>query len=231
MFDLVYNNNFARPTFPDRLLLGIFWEETFFNNIHQYGLGSGVGFGQVEPAEFWKLKEYGLVLPVYTVQRKNSKGETYKKTYAARALTDVESVKATAGALMFLKKKLAVQACLEGYGGVQWARDHPQERPTAAERLQIIEGWKACAVALEPCRPYGRDRLAPKRIRFSTHSRRRRASRTGARSSAGRYFAPRTTNKLWPKSAAASLVSEQRVSTTPRSATGALCQLPRRGLC
>ena len=41
--------------FTNELFLGIFWEETFFNNVRQQGKGTGVGFGQVEPSTFITL--------------------------------------------------------------------------------------------------------------------------------------------------------------------------------
>jgi hypothetical protein len=148
MFDLIYSNNFARPTFSDRLLIAIFWEETLFNNIFQIGGGTGVGFGQVEPAEFYKLKKYGVSLP--PVRKEGW------KTYSTRPLKDDESVKASAALLSHLHSALgSVQSALEGYAGVQWARDNPSiAKPTANERLTIIGGWKACALKLEPCRPF-----------------------------------------------------------------------------
>jgi hypothetical protein len=47
------------PKLPEdltnELFLGLFWEETFFNNIRQVGKGTGVGFGQVEPSTFINL--------------------------------------------------------------------------------------------------------------------------------------------------------------------------------
>ena len=40
-------------------MLSIFWEETFFNNILQTGAGHAVGFGQTEPAEFYRFDAHG----------------------------------------------------------------------------------------------------------------------------------------------------------------------------
>jgi hypothetical protein len=116
-------------------LIGIFWEESLFNNVFQGGGGTGVGFGQVEPAEFWRLKEYGFTPPP-TVKI----GE---KTASTRALTDREAVLAAAALL--------------GYAGYQWAMANPTiAKPTAEERLAIVAGWEACEVKLEDVRPFRR---------------------------------------------------------------------------
>ncbi len=51
MVDLIANNNPYWMTFPDELLVAIFWEETMFQNIEQIKGKNGqvgLGFGQVQ---------------------------------------------------------------------------------------------------------------------------------------------------------------------------------------
>src|SRR5882724_6298642 len=57
---LVYDAN-DDMIFPDELYIGLFWEESIFNNLKQVG-GTAIGFGQIEPREFWQVKKYGVTL-------------------------------------------------------------------------------------------------------------------------------------------------------------------------
>src|SRR5215471_14871554 len=73
----------SNSLFSDFLLMAICWEETFFNNIFQEEGGTGVGFGQVEPAEFGNFESetamkngyFVLGLPTRLIT-KNSLGKT-----------------------------------------------------------------------------------------------------------------------------------------------------------
>jgi len=54
------NADVIAPTpLTNETMLSIFWEETFFNNILQTGAGHAVGFGQTEPAEFYRFDANG----------------------------------------------------------------------------------------------------------------------------------------------------------------------------
>ena len=144
MFDLVYTHNRYKQDFSDRLMIAIFWEESIFNNIKQTR-GTALGFGQVEPSEFPKLKSYGLNLPAY------SKGK------CEGTLSDEQAVKVAVASLHYLRHvaKFSFEYCLKGYAGVKWALDNPTlAKPTAAERQKIIDNWKKCAAALEPVKPF-----------------------------------------------------------------------------
>lgn len=147
MFNLVYDNNFVREDFPDRLLIGIFWEESLFNNIFQMGTGTGVGFGQVEPAEFRRMSEYDLPPP--PIRKIGS------KTAAARPLSDDESVQVACALLGSLRDRLGTRrAALLGYAGYWWAKSNPGGYPSASQRLGIVAGWEACERKLQDIRPF-----------------------------------------------------------------------------
>jgi len=149
MFDLIYTYNFAKATFSDRLLIGIFWEESMFNNVLQTGGGTGTGFGQVEPAEFHRMTEFGLLPP--PIEKVGG------RTRAARALSDKESVQSTAALLGSMFKRLSGSrtSALRGYAGYQWALTNPGiAKPTATQRLGIIAGWEACEQKLRDIYPF-----------------------------------------------------------------------------
>jgi hypothetical protein len=154
MFDLIYRNNIARKQFSDRLLIAIFWEESLFNNVFQGGAGTAVGFGQVEPAEFWKLKTYGLGLPPVREEIVKVKDQEIKKTYSRGSLSDEQAVKSAAALLDYVCKLKSRETALRSYAGYFWAKDNASAKPTAAERLQIINNWEKCADALADVKPF-----------------------------------------------------------------------------
>jgi hypothetical protein len=134
---LVYDHNWQLPTvFTDELLLSIFWEETQFNNIRQLK-GTAVGFGQLEPAELWTLKPYGVI------------------TNAKNILNDpAHSVEVTSYFLRHLHESQKASPksrgeALKRYAGYYF--DH------AAWRLKIIAGWEACERALQAINGSWRD--------------------------------------------------------------------------
>jgi hypothetical protein len=159
MFDLVYSYNFAKATFSDRLLIGIFWEESMFNNVFQVGGGTGVGFGQVEPAEFPRMTEFGLLAP--------STEKVGGHTKSTRALSDKEAVQAAAALLGSMFKRLGGSraSVLRGYAGYQWALANPgKAKPTANQRLAIIAGWEACEQKLKDIFPFRRPDRAEENV-------------------------------------------------------------------
>jgi hypothetical protein len=154
MFDLIYSNNLARKHFSDRFLIAIFWEESLFNNVFQGGKGTAVGFGQVEPSEFSKLKTYGLGLPPVREERVKVGNNEYKKVHSTAALTDQQAVQASAAVLDYVCKIKSRETALRSYGGYYWAKDNPSAKPTADERLQIIANWEKCEKALADVKPF-----------------------------------------------------------------------------
>ncbi len=132
MAKLVFDNNWQLyDVFSDELLLAIFWEETQFNNIPQVK-GTAVGFGQLEPAELWTLKKYGI------------------STNAKNILNDpAHSVEVTTYYLRHLyesqKARPQTRAeALKRYAGYYYDR--------AGWRLKIIAGWEACERGLKAVR-------------------------------------------------------------------------------
>ena len=123
MQSLVYDAN-DDMIFADELYLGLFWEESIFNNLKQIG-GTAIGFGQMEPAEFWQVKKYGINLSANNMLH-----------------DDALCVKATVLYMRHLTSALgSPDAALKGYAGYKY--DH------AAWRLTKIAGWRACANALQ----------------------------------------------------------------------------------
>ena len=125
---LVYDHHWQLHTmFTDALLLAIFWEETQFNNVPQLK-GTAVGFGQVEPAELWTLRRYGIM------------------TNAKNILNDpAHSVEVTSYYLRHLYESQQARPrsrseALKRYAGYYYDR--------AAWRLKLIAGWEACERAL-----------------------------------------------------------------------------------
>ena len=128
MAKLVFDSNWQLyHVFPGELLLAIFWEETLFNNIPQPN-GTAVGFGQVEPAELWKLKKYGITTNAKSVLNDPSHSVDVAACYL-RHLYESQTA----------KTKSRSEA-LKRYAG--WYYDK------AAWRLKIIAGWEACEKAL-----------------------------------------------------------------------------------
>jgi len=128
MAKLVYDNNWQLySVFTDELLMAIFWEETQFNNIPQLK-GTAVGFGQVEPAELWTLKKYGVA------------------TSAKKILGDpAHSVEVTSYYLRHLYESQKASPktrdeALRRYAGYYYDK--------AGWRLKIIAGWEACESGL-----------------------------------------------------------------------------------
>jgi hypothetical protein len=63
MWQLIQNNYSTyvgkyRNILTPELITAIFWEETLFDNTHQYGGGPAVGFGQVEKPNIPKINDY-----------------------------------------------------------------------------------------------------------------------------------------------------------------------------
>ncbi len=129
MENLVFNYNWELPAiFSDALLMAIFWEETQFNNMHQEH-GTAVGLGQVEPAELWVLKKYGMSTNAKNILNSASHAVQVTSCYL-RHLYESQSA----------NPKSRYEA-LKRYAGYYWDK--------ASWRLDLIRDWEACARALE----------------------------------------------------------------------------------
>lgn len=101
MWNLI-DRNYEEGDFGSReLLIGIFWEETMFQNRHQLH-GSAVGFGQVEPINFAAINKWG--------------SKNYNKTLID--ISDDASVRVTIDYLNMLSSRLkGRRSVLDGYAG------------------------------------------------------------------------------------------------------------------
>jgi hypothetical protein len=160
MWELIYANLPANSPFSLELVMAIAWEESLFNNQEQVG-GTAWGFGQVEPAEYYKLQGAGAAYPVtglppvrtYEVEVKNSEGKLIKikKGRLSGVLTDQQSIQVEISCLMHGYRALGSKhAALRAYAGVGYAgSDVPSRLSDAGKRIAIIEGWLACEMHLQ----------------------------------------------------------------------------------
>lgn len=152
MFELVYS---AKPVaagmFSNELLIGIFWEESLFNNIEQQG-GTAWGFGQVEPAEMYRCENDEAKSGGYYVPGLPPRMKVGKATRLAGKLTPEQSVQVAAGVLVstYYARNCSVEGALKGYAGVNYSgTDVPEALATAAAREAIIAGWRECEKHLQ----------------------------------------------------------------------------------
>ncbi|MGH9820919.1 MAG: hypothetical protein ACRD43_12175, partial [Pyrinomonadaceae bacterium] len=109
-------------------MLAIFWEETMFNNIAQIDAGTGVGFGQTEPFEFYRFDAKGTLSALakkgnYLVDglpRRN--GKTLLGT-----LNDNQAVQVACALVrdLFERGIKTKQSIMNAYGGVGFTGPQP----------------------------------------------------------------------------------------------------------
>jgi hypothetical protein len=118
------------PAFPKELILAICWEESFFQNIPQFG-GPAVGFGQLESS--------GRRIANQHLTRNPGAGEGAFTAGAILASRET-SIRAISHCLAGLFERLnnSQSAALNGYAGV---KHRPQNAP-------IPGRWKSCATSL-----------------------------------------------------------------------------------
>lgn len=153
MYELIYASKpAAAKMFSVELLIAIFWEESLFNNIEQEG-GTAWGFGQCEPAEYYKLErprtandgrtnspaEHG-----YLVEGLPARAKIGKRTRLMGSLTPEQAVQVSAGLLChyYYTKKPTVLGALYAYAGVGYGGDDvPKRLATPGTREAIVQGW------------------------------------------------------------------------------------------
>lgn len=167
MYHLIASNRVQmyKEVFSPELIIGICWEETFFNNIKQE-VGTGVGFGQTEPAEFWKLENDVARARGYYVSglpRRNTiiASDGSKIVSLAGALDDGQAILVLTALMvqLYIDLKFSSRAVLEGLAGVAFSRKIAKEvaegKMTVAAaksidplgvsgRLGKITGWLSC---------------------------------------------------------------------------------------
>jgi len=132
-------------------MLSIFWEETFFNNILQTGAGHAVGFGQTEPAEFYRFDANGSLSGlakakdylVYNLPRRNGK-------VLLGTLNDYTAVRVACAMVrdLFERGVKSKRAILNAYGGVGFKGTQPAHLAKSGGREGIIQGMLDCESAL-----------------------------------------------------------------------------------
>ena len=146
------NASVLDPTqFTKETMLSIFWEETFFNNIVQTGAGHAVGFGQTEPAEFYRFDANGSLSQlaktggylVYNLPRRNGKD-------LIGTLDDYTAVRVACALVrdLFERGVKSKRAILNAYGGVGFKGTQPAHLAKAGGREAIIQGMLNCESAL-----------------------------------------------------------------------------------
>ncbi|MEZ5427754.1 MAG: hypothetical protein R2747_15905 [Pyrinomonadaceae bacterium] len=134
------------------LMLAIFWEETFFNNILQTGSGNAVGFGQTEPYEFYRFDANGKLSQLaaakgYLVQ--NLPPRNGKKLLGT--LDDYTSVRVACAMVrdLFERGVRSKRSILNAYGGVGFKGPQPEHLAKEGGREAIIQGMLNCEDALK----------------------------------------------------------------------------------
>jgi len=146
------NADVIAPTpLVNETMLSIFWEETFFNNILQTGAGHAVGFGQTEPAEFYRFDANGSLSQlakkngylVYNLPRRNGK-------VLLGMLDDYTAVRVACAMVrdLFERGVKSKRAILNAYGGVGFKGTQPDHLAKAGGREGIIQGMLDCESAL-----------------------------------------------------------------------------------
>lgn len=144
MLDLILRNQ-RRPNdpFSPQLLMAIFWEEGLFTNKKQQK-GTAVGFGQVEPAELWKLttakaREHGYDVPGVSTSTRSLSDDLAVTVPSCLLLHQFHASQAptTEG---------KVRSALNAYGGVDYKGPSSLTRE---DRLRIIANWRKCEEKLK----------------------------------------------------------------------------------
>lgn len=168
IWDLVQKNNgiIAPTPFTPELIVAIFWEESLFNNIAQVDSGTAVGYGQVEPAEFYRFNARNLQSPSAAMkamaQEAQRKGylihnlppvakSASGKTALNGVLTDEQAVQVAMALVRDMhERKRSRKGILEGYAGVGFQGDQP-DRLKGNGRQHVIDGWLRCEAKLIGC--------------------------------------------------------------------------------
>lgn len=160
------NNGIIAPTaFTPELMIAIFWEESLFNNTAQVGSGTAVGYGQVEPAEFYRFNAKNLQSP--SAAMRGMAEEAQRKGYLVHnlppvskaggqtmlngALSDEQAVQVAMALVRDMhERKRSRNGILQGYAGVGFQGDQPA-RLQGNGRQEIINGWLRCEAKLLSC--------------------------------------------------------------------------------
>jgi hypothetical protein len=135
MYHLIVTNRVQmyKEVFSPELIIGICWEETFFNNIKQEQ-GTAVGFGQTEPAEFWKLENdiaraRGYNVPGLPRRNTTTASDGTKIVSLAGTLDDGQAILVLTALMvqLYIYLTFSSRAVLEGLAGVSFSRKIAKE--------------------------------------------------------------------------------------------------------
>lgn len=164
------NENMIHPTgISPELIVAIFWEETFFNNIFQIGAGTAVGYGQTEPAEFYRfntnnLKGHNKAF-ADLARKAQSKGYAVNnlprviynpdgRVTCGGQLTDEQSVQVALAMIRDLYERgKDPHTILNGYAGVGFKGEQAAHLARPGGREAIIQGWHECEKRLKEAIP------------------------------------------------------------------------------
>jgi hypothetical protein len=145
------NVSVIQPTpFTSFTMLSFFWEETFFNNISQIDSGTGVGFGQAEPAEFYRFDANGKLSAL--AKQKGYLVEGLPRVQGKKllgTLNDHQSVRVACAYVRDLYEKgvKTKQGIMNAYGGVGFQGPQPAHMKGGG-REAILKGIADCELAL-----------------------------------------------------------------------------------
>jgi hypothetical protein len=151
------------------LVMGIFWEETLFNNVFQTAPGTAVGYGQVEPAEFYRFNFNNVNGrdKSFADMARNAQAKGYavfglprviynpdKRVTCAGPLTDEQSVQVALAMIRDLHERgKGPHTILDGYAGVGFKGEQAAHLARPGGREAIIRGWQDCETRLQAAIP------------------------------------------------------------------------------
>jgi hypothetical protein len=166
------NKNILNTTgISPELVTGIFWEETLFNNVNQTGAGTAKGYGQVEPAEFYRFNANNLSSRnkafAELAHKAESKGYLVHglprviylpdgKVLCPGPMDDEVSVQAALAVIRDLRERgKDPHTILNGYAGVGFRGEQAAHLARPGGREGIIQGWRDCEARLASSIPTG----------------------------------------------------------------------------
>ncbi len=163
------NENMILPTgITPELVVAIFWEETFFNNVFQTD-GTAIGYGQAEPFEFYRFnanningrnkqfadmariaqaKGYAVFNLPPIIYFKDSKGNSRAKSSAP--LSDDQAVQVSLALIRDMRERgKGAHSILDGYAGVGFQGEQAAHLARPGGREAIIQDWHECEKRLK----------------------------------------------------------------------------------
>jgi hypothetical protein len=151
------------------LVLGIFWEETLFNNVFQTPPGTGVGYGQTEPAEFYRFNANNLKNGNKEIAARAQKALDHgyavfglppvmhlpnRRPFSSAPLTDMQSVQIALAMIRDLRESgMSAGGILNAYAGVGFQGEQAAHLARPGGRQGIIKGWRNCEGQLKAAIP------------------------------------------------------------------------------